>query len=62
MNTVFALIAVVGGALGSLIAYRVVPLKMVGAAEMELWHQKYGKIFKIAGPVVAVVGLLLLLL
>jgi hypothetical protein len=61
MNTVFALIAVVGGFLGSLIAYRVMPLKMVGVAEMELWHHRYGKIFKIAGPIVTAIGLLLLL-
>jgi hypothetical protein len=62
MNTVFALIAIIGGVLGSLIAYQVVQLdKFVGPGEAQAWHEKYGKVFKILGPAVAVAGLLFLL-
>ena len=61
MNTFLALIALVGGILGSLVAYRVVPLeKYVSHSDAELWHDKYGKLFKILGPAAAAVGLLLL--
>jgi xanthosine utilization system XapX-like protein len=62
MNTVFALIAIIGGVLGSLIAYQVVQLdKFVSPGEAQAWQEKYGKIFKILGPAVAVAGLLFLL-
>jgi hypothetical protein len=63
MNTVFALIAIIGGAIFSLIAWRVVALdKWVSAGEMEAWHEKYGKIVKILGPVAVVAGFLFLIL
>ncbi len=62
MNSVFAVIAIIGGLAGSLVAWRVIPLeKWLGARETELWHDRYGKIIKIAGPIVAVIGLLLLI-
>jgi len=62
MNTVFALIAIIGGVLGSLIAYQVVQLdKFISPGEAQAWHEKYGKIFKILGPAVFVIGLLFLI-
>ncbi len=62
MNTVFALIAIIGGVLGSLIAYNKVQLdRFISPDEAQAWHRKYGKIFKILGPAVAVIGLLFLL-
>ena len=62
MNSFFAVIAIIGGVLGALIAWRVIPLeKWVNPGEVEDWHGRYGKIFKIAGPIVAVIGLLFLI-
>jgi hypothetical protein len=62
MNTVFALIAIIGGVLGSLIAYQVVQLdKFVSHDEAQAWHEKYGKIFKIISPIAVIFGLWLLL-
>ena len=62
MNTFFSLVALLFGIVLSLVAYRLIPLeKWVNPAEMEDWHDKYGKIFKIAGPIVAVIGLLFLI-
>jgi hypothetical protein len=62
MNTVFALIAIILGAIGSLIAFEVVKLdKFIDPGEAQNWHDKYGKIIKILGPVAVIVGLLLLL-
>ena len=61
MNTVFALIALLGGIVGSLIAYKVVPLeKFVDYSEAQAWHDKYGKIVKILGPAAGILGLILL--
>jgi hypothetical protein len=61
MNTVFALIAIIGGAVGSLVAFQVIQLdKFVDPGEAQDWHDKYGKIVKILGPVAAILGLLLL--
>jgi len=61
MNTVFALIAIIGGAAGTLVSYKVVPLeKIVDYGEAQDWHDKYGKIVKILGPAAIIVGLLLL--
>jgi hypothetical protein len=61
MNTIFAWIALISGVIATLVAYKVVPLTILGAAEAELWHDKYGKMFKILGPAAAIVGILLLL-
>ena len=62
MNTVLALMAVVVGALASLVAFEVIKLeKFVDPGEAEAWHDKYGKLVKIVGPAAAVVGLVLLL-
>jgi len=61
MNTLLALIAIVGGIVGSLLAYRVVPLTMFGSVDMEAWHDKFGSIFKILGPVAIIIGLVILL-
>lgn len=62
MNSVFAVIVIIGGVLGALIAWRVIPLeKWLNPGDVEDWHDRYGKIFKIAGPIVAVIGLLLLI-
>jgi hypothetical protein len=61
MNTIFALIALIGGVIGSLIAYKVVPLeKLVDYSDAQTWHDKYGKIVKILGPAAGIVGLILL--
>jgi len=61
MNTVFALIAVIGGAIVSLVAYKIVPLdKYVSPGEAQAWYGKYGKLVKILGPAAAIVGLVLL--
>ncbi|MGA2092961.1 MAG: hypothetical protein ABSH16_06090 [Sedimentisphaerales bacterium] len=62
MNTAFALIAVVGGILASLVAYKVVPLdKFVNPGDAENWYDRFGKITRIVAPAAAVVGLVLLL-
>ena len=62
MNTVFALIAIIGGVLGSLIAFNKIQLdKFIDPGEAEDWHGKYGKIFKIISPIAAVFGIWLLL-
>jgi hypothetical protein len=61
MNTIFALIALAGGVIGSLLAYKVVPLeKLVDYGDAQNWHDKYDKVFKILGPAVGVVGLIIL--
>ena len=61
MNTVFALIAIIGGAIVSLVAYRILPLdKFISPGEVEAWHDKYGKIVRILGPTAVIIGLLLL--
>jgi hypothetical protein len=61
MNTVLALIAVVGGGLVSLVGYEVVRLdKFISPGEAQAWQDKYGKLVKIFGPAAAIVGLLLL--
>ncbi len=58
-----ALIAIVGGGFGSLIAWNYFSLeKWVSPDEMQQWHDKYGKIVKILGPVAVVVGLILLII
>jgi hypothetical protein len=62
MNTAFALIAVVGGIIASLVAYKVVPLdKFVNPDDAENWYDKFGKMTKVIAPAAAVVGLVLLL-
>ena len=63
MNTIFALLAIIMGVLGSLIAFNIVQLeKFISPDEAEDWHKKYGKIFKILGPVVVVIGLYFLII
>jgi hypothetical protein len=58
MNIVFSLIAIIGGGLLSLIAYNKVQLeKYVDPGEAEDWHRKFGKIAKVLGPIVVVLGL-----
>ncbi|MGD0596064.1 MAG: hypothetical protein ABSA64_00905 [Sedimentisphaerales bacterium] len=62
MNTIFALIAIIGGVLGSLIAYNKVQLdKFISPGEAQAWHEKYGKIFKIISPIAVIFGIWLLL-
>lgn len=62
MNTIFALIAIIGGVAGSLVAYQVVQLdKFISPGEAEDWHRKWGKIFKVIFPIAAVLGLWFLL-
>lgn len=57
MNIVFGLIAVIGGGLLSLVAYKKVQLeKFISPDEAEAWHRKFGKIAKILGPIVVVCG------
>ena len=62
MNTVFALIAIIAGVLGSLVAFNKIQLdKFVSPGEAQAWHEKYGKIFKIISPIAAIFGIWLLL-
>jgi uncharacterized membrane protein YtjA (UPF0391 family) len=62
MNTIFALIAIIAGVLGSLIAFNKIQLdKYISPDEAEAWHRKYGMIFKIISPIAAVLGLWFLL-
>jgi len=62
MNTVFSLIAIVAGVLGSLVAFNKIQLdKYISPDEAKLWHEKYGKIFKIISPIAAVLGIWFLL-
>jgi hypothetical protein len=62
MNIVFSLIAIIGGGLGSLIAYKKVQLdKFISPDEAEAWHRKWGKIFKIVCPIAIVFGIWYLL-
>ena len=62
MNTVFALIAIIGGVLGSLIAFNKVQLdKFISPGEAQVWHEKYGKVFKVISPIAAIFGIWLLL-
>ncbi len=58
MNTIFALIAIIAGVLGSLVAFNKIQLdKYISPDEAQDWHRKYGKIFKIISPIAAVLGL-----
>jgi hypothetical protein len=62
MNIVFSVVAIIGGGLLSLIAYKKVQLdKFISPDEAESWHRKFGKIAKILGPVVVVCGLYFLI-
>ena len=62
MNIVFSLIAIIGGGLLSLIAYKKVQLdKFISPDEAEAWHRKFGKIAKILGPVVVAFGVYFLI-
>jgi hypothetical protein len=62
MNTVFSLIAIIAGVLGSLVAFDKIRLdKFISPDEAKLWHEKFGKIFKIISPIAAVLGLWFLL-
>ena len=62
MNTIFALIAIIAGVLGSLIAFNKVQLdKFISPDEAQTWHEKYGKIFKIISPIAVIFGIWLLL-
>jgi len=62
MNTVFALIAIIAGVLGSLVAFNKIQLdKFISPGEAEDWHRKWGKIFKIISPIAAVLGIWFLL-
>lgn len=61
MNTLFALIAIIGGVIGTLVAYKIVPLTILGTTDVDAWYDKFGKMFKILCPAAAIVGILLLL-
>jgi hypothetical protein len=62
MNTIFALIAIIGGVLGTLIAFDKIQLeKFIDPAEAEDWHKKYGTVFKVICPIAAIFGIWLLL-
>jgi uncharacterized membrane protein YtjA (UPF0391 family) len=62
MNTVFSLIAIIAGVLGSLVAFNKIQLdKFISPDEAKVWHEKYGKIFKIISPIAAVLGIWFLL-
>jgi uncharacterized membrane protein YtjA (UPF0391 family) len=62
MNTVFSLIAIIAGVLGSLVAFNKIQLdKYISPDEAEAWHRKYGKVFKIISPIAAVLGIWFLL-
>ncbi|MFH1371407.1 MAG: hypothetical protein ABII09_09015 [Planctomycetota bacterium] len=61
INTLLALVAIIGGIAGSLVAYKIVPMTMFGSFDIEAWHDKFGKIFKILGPLAIIIGLVILL-
>ncbi|MBN2020478.1 MAG: hypothetical protein JW749_09660 [Sedimentisphaerales bacterium] len=62
MNTILELIAIVGGGIGSLVAYKIVPLdRFVEPGEAAIWYEKYGKLFRILFPAALIIGLVLLL-
>ena len=53
------LIPLLGGAYGLYVAVRPAPAKRQG--EWEIWQAKYGRLMKIAGPMLMVFGLVQLL-
>ena len=57
---IMGLIAIIAGAFGTLLAFEIISLNTVDPGEMDLWHQRFGKIIKIVGPVFIVVGILFL--
>ncbi len=62
MNIVFSLIAIIAGGLVSLVAFNKIQLdRFIDPGEAENWHRKFGKIFKIIGPIAVVLGLYYLL-
>jgi hypothetical protein len=62
MNIVLPLIAIIGGVLGSLVAFNKIQLdRFINPGEAEDWHKKWGKIFKIICPIAAVLGIWFLL-
>ncbi len=62
MGIVLPLIAIIGGGLGTLIAFDKIQLeKFINPGEAEDWHKKYGAIFKILGPIVVIIGLYFLI-
>ncbi len=61
LEKICGIILILGGVAGSLIAWRLMSLEnWVSPRDLEQWHDKYGKIVRIAGPVVVVIGLLFL--
>jgi len=60
LNIAKWLIALSVGVYLLLLAYRVVPLGIKDAEKAEIWHRKFGKPAKILGPVIIVVGILLI--
>jgi hypothetical protein len=62
MSFVLPLIAIIGGGLLTLIAFNKIQLdRFISPGEAEDWHRKFGKIAKVLGPVVIVLGLYFLI-
>jgi hypothetical protein len=62
MNIILPLLGIIVGGLGTLVAFNKIQLdRFISPGEAEDWHRKYGKIFKILGPVVIVLGLYFLI-
>ena len=55
------LMIVIGGTLGLLLAYAVVPMNPAQRGRMESWRHKHGKTMRIICPIVILFGLLVLL-
>ncbi len=51
------MIPLLGGVYGLLFMYRVIPRKPKDPERLELWHQKFDKLFKILSPLLILFGL-----
>jgi hypothetical protein len=54
----WALIPILGGLYGLLLALRIIPMGGKDPERGELWHRKFGKMMKILCPLIIVFGLL----
>lgn len=55
------LVMVLGGTYVALLAYRILPMPCAKPETVEPWHRKYGKLAKVVGPLLALLGILHLL-
>jgi hypothetical protein len=58
MGIVLPLLAIIVGGLVTLVAFNKIQLdRFIDPGEAENWHRKFGKIFKVIGPIAVVLGL-----